>query len=152
MAKSNMLEQANNTVSEYNVDIPSNSTVAQAINILNNRLDLRQHVEAAVNEITRTQSPFAKGTRRSYDPIASPITPRYYHSIFFGLSFSDVKPDDSNRSVKVSSSSSTIVDSAFPGFNQTTSLLDMRRDVLSSDIPFERTNLEISQSLSLIHI
>jgi hypothetical protein len=149
MAKSNMLEQISIAVSAYNVDIPSSSTVAQAINILDQRLDLRQHIESAINEITRTQSPFAKGTRRSFDPIAAPITSQYYHSVYFGLSLSDIKPNDDNRSVKISSSSSTIINSsnnAYPSFSQTTSLLDMRRDVLSSDIPFERTNLEIAQN------
>jgi hypothetical protein len=149
MAKSNMLEQISIAVSAYNADIPLGATVEQAINILDQRLDLRQHIESAINEITRDQSPFAKGTRRSYDPIAAPITSQYYHSVYFGLSLSDVKPDDDNRSVKISSSSSTIINSsnsAYPSFNQTTSLLDLRRDVLSSDIPFERTNLEIAEN------
>lgn len=152
LAKSNMLEQINIAVTAYNVEIPSSVNVSQAISLLDQRLDLRQHVESAVNEITRTQSPFAKGTRRSFDlTTALPVNSQYYHSVFFGLSFSDIKPDDENRTIKVSSSSSTIINStnnAFPGFNQSTSLLDMRRDVLSSDIPFERTNLEISQDNS----
>ncbi len=149
MAKSNMLEQINTAVSAYNINIPKSLNVTQAVNFLDQRFDLRQHVESAVNEITRTQSPFAKGTRRSFDLAASPITSQYYHSVFFGLSFSDVTPDDDNRTVKLSSTSSTIInstDNVYPGFNQSTSLLDMRRDVLSSDIPFERTNLEIRQS------
>lgn len=150
-AKSNMLEQINTAVTAYNVDIPLSANVTQAVSLLDQRLDLRQHVESAVNEITRIQSPFAKGTRRSFDPISSPITSQYYHSVYFGLSLSDIKPDDDSRTVKVSSSSSTINNStnnAYPGFNQGTSILDMRRDVLSSDIPFERTNLQIAQNNS----
>tara|TARA_R110002073_G_scaffold67049_11_gene167291 strand:- start:30033 stop:32393 length:2361 start_codon:yes stop_codon:yes gene_type:complete len=161
MAKANMLEQINIATNDYNIDINESFTVAQAMNLLDAQLDLRQQVETAVNEISRIVSPFSKATRRSFtfgtdgDVITNLTIPLSYHSVLFGLSFSDIRPNDNVNSVKISSLSSTIVEPAdtesnpvYPGFNQTISLLDMRRDVLSSDIPFERTNLDIAQNNS----
>lgn len=162
MAKSNFLEQVNIAVSAYHVDLPENTTITQAMSTLDQRQDLKQHIESAVNEITRTVSPFAKGTRRSFNlSTVGLFTPNTYHSLLFGLSFSDFKPDDSFRSVKINSFSSAIIEAntfddnvkpIYPSFSQTTSMLDMRRDVMSTDIPFKRTSLEIAQnnSFSLI--
>tara|TARA_R110002167_G_scaffold83117_13_gene226219 strand:+ start:107 stop:2506 length:2400 start_codon:yes stop_codon:yes gene_type:complete len=160
LAKMTILKEINTAAAEYNVSIPTSSTVSEALSFLDQRFDLKRHVESAVNEITRTESPFAKATRRSFDPLsAAPPTSQYYHSIYFGLSFSDLTPNDTNRSVNISSSSSVIADviinegeddeeivKAYPGFNQSTTMLDMRKDILSSDIPFIRTSLEIAQN------
>tara|TARA_R110001599_G_scaffold59183_2_gene164275 strand:- start:1469 stop:3850 length:2382 start_codon:yes stop_codon:yes gene_type:complete len=153
VAKTTILKEINTAVAAYNVSIPTDATVSEAISFLDQRFDLKRHVESAINEITRTESPFAKATRRNYDPFsAAPPTSQYYHSVYFGLSFSDVIPNDSNRSVNISSSSSTIAvaqdstGNAYPGFNQSTTILDMRKDILSSDIPFIRTSLEITEN------
>lgn len=154
VAKTNILKEINTAVAAYNISIPTNLNVNEAVSFLDQQFDLKRHVESAINEISRTESPFSKGTRRNYDPLsAPPPTSQYYHSVYFGLSFSDLSPNDSNRSVNISSSSSTIADAtgnssakAYPGFNQSTTMFDMRRDVLSSDIPFIRTSLDISQN------
>lgn len=157
MAKSNMLEQITIAANAYNIDIDETFSVSQAMNLLDSRTDLRQSIETATNEISRDISPFSKGTRRSFTfgtdgQVVSNLTiPVTYNSIMFGLSLSTITPNDSNRSIKVSGISSTIAETesnipAYPRLNQTTSLLDMRRDVISSDIPFERTNLVIAQN------
>jgi hypothetical protein len=158
LAKTTLLREINKAATAYNISVPPSSTVNEAISFLDQRFDLRSHIESALNEITRTESPFSKGTRRNFDPFsAAPPTSQYYHSVFFGLSFSDLSPNDSNRSVNISSSSSTIADvkvqndddftiKAYPGYNQTTSMRDMRKDVLSGDIPFIRTSLDINQN------
>lgn len=154
VAKTTILKEINTAVAAYNASIPSGSNVNEAVSFLDQQFDLKRHVESAINEIVRAESPFAKGTRRNYDPLsAPPPTSQYYHSVYFGLSFSDLNPNDSDRSVNISSSSSTIADAkgnssakAYPGFNQSTTMFDMRRDVLSSDIPFIRTSLDISQN------
>ncbi len=161
LAKANIIKQLNDAVATYTLDIPSSSTVTAALNLLDQQFDLRTLVESSINEITRTQSPFAKGTRRSYDPIsnAGPYS-QYYHTVFFGLAFSDIKPDDENRSVSISSMSSTIADSStteengnkaspYPGFSQSTTLYDLRRDIINSNIPFDRTSLKIAENNSL---
>lgn len=154
-AKSKLLEELNIAVTAYNVDIDEDATVSQAMSTLDDRLDLKLHIESGVNEISRTQSPFAKGTRRNFNlSSANLFVPNTFHSLLFGLSFSNVRPDDNLNTVKVNSFSSTIVPAGaldnskpiYPLFTQTTSLLDMRRDVMSSDMPFNRTSVEITQS------
>lgn len=156
VAKSNMLQQINQALDTYTISIPNNLNIDQAINLLEQQLDLRQNIESAVAEITRDISPFAKGTKRSFNAIDTiPSTSQYFHSILFGLSFSDLKPNDNNRAVNISSLSSTTtfeednegnLTKIYPSFNQSSSLLDMRRDVLSGVIPYIRTSLEISQN------
>lgn len=163
MAKANLLEQINISTNTYNIDINESFTVEQAINALDAELDLRQKVETAVNEISRVTSPFSKATRRNFtfgtdgEVVTNLTIPLSYHSILFGLSLSDIITSDSSRTVQINSLSSTIVEPsnssqsslpAYPSFNQTISLLDMRRDILSSDIPFERTSLEVKQNNS----
>jgi hypothetical protein len=159
MAKANFLEQINLTAQDYNIEINPEFSVEQALNLLNSRVDIRQHVEAAVNEITRVTSPFAKGTRRdltlSTDDLLTPKNEaQSYNSVMFGLSLSSLSPDDTDRSVSIASSSSVVApisrfnDEAptYPAFFQNTFLFDLRRDVLSSDIPFRRTILSLFQN------
>lgn len=165
MAKSNMLKQINVATRDYPIEIDEEATVEQALNRLDEQRDLRQHVETATREISRDISPFSKATRRNFTfgtdgTVRTNLTiPLAYHSVFFGLSFSDMLPEDGNtRNIKVSGLSSKIIPAnensssnpVYPGFNQTISLLDMRRDVLGSDIPFERTNLEVLQSNAFV--
>ena len=163
MAKANLLEQINIAAQGYTVSIDPENTVAEAINSLDTKLDMRQHIETAVREITRTTSPIAKGTRRDFslnttDPLAPGNIAQSYNSVFFGLSFSNLTPDDSDRSVIIASSSSVVTESgrfierlpSYPSFNQTTTLFDLRRDILSSDIPFQRTTMRIRQNGSIV--
>ncbi len=161
MAKANFLEQINLATKAFTISIPSTSTVAEAMSLLDARLDLKLSVETAVKEITRTRSPFTKATRRNFtlnagDALSDLSIPRSYNSVFFGLSFSNLTPGDSDRAVNIAAATSTIIPTgqlnnaapAYPHFNQTTTLFDMRRDILSSDIPFQRTILNIAQNSS----
>lgn len=163
MAKANLLEQINITARGYTVDIDPESTVEQAMTILDSKLDMRQHIETAVREITRSTSPIAKGTRREFtlnttDPLTPLNVAQSYNSVFFGLSFSNLTPDDNDRSVNIASSSSVVTEAgrfietlpSYPSFNQTTTLFDLRRDILSSDIPFQRTTMRIRQNGSIV--
>ena len=160
MAKANFLEQIHLAAQNYNVTIDPESSVEDAINSLDERQDLRKHVEAAVNEITRATSPFSKATRRNFSLDTTDLilnVAQSYNSVFFGLSFSDLEPANNDRSVNIAASSSVIIPAeqlnnpvpAYPNFTQSTSLFDMRRDILGSDIPFQRTILEISQNTAL---
>lgn len=156
-ARANILRQTNDAVSTYKAAIPLDANVDEAMSYLDQLFDLRKNVEAAVNEIIHPDSPFAKGTRRSYDALTQP--PPYsqrYHSVFFGIGLSDLKPNDTTRSVSINSVSSIIDDSPinnksfpYPVFDQSTSLLDLRKDTISSNIPFSRTSLNVFQNSSL---
>lgn len=157
-AKVDFLKQISIATNTSNITLNPAMTVQQALDFLDAQLDLRLNVEAAVNEITRSQSPFSRGIRRDFtfeleNALDLVSRPRAFNALFFGLSFSELTPGDSNRSVNIASSSSKIVPAntfgndkiAYPLFTQTTSLLDMRKDILSSDIPFARTSYAIRQ-------
>lgn len=161
VAKANLLRQLNDGIANYPFEIPTTSTVPQAMTLLDQQIDLRNNVEAAIHEIIRTESPLAKGTRRGFDPLsaAGPYS-QYYHTVLFGMGFSDIKPNDNQNTVSIIGMSSTIADSPtvgtavssnpYPGFDQTTSLYDLRKDILSLNIPYERTSLRVAQNNALI--
>jgi len=167
-AKAAMLKQISEAAQGYEVQIASDATVSQAISTMEERLDFKEHIEVAVNEITRdsafnvdsnTTSPIAKGVRRDFPINAGDILSKLnvakeYNSLLFGLALNNLKPTDGQNEVSIATFNSTIVDNSastdqlpiYPTLNQTTFLYDMRRDNLISSIPFERTQLSISES------
>jgi len=165
-AKASLLEQINKAAQGYEIEIDSEASVSEAMAIMDQRLDFKEHIEIAVNEITResafnedsnTTSPIAKGVRRDIPVNAGDILSKLnvakeYNSLFFGLALNNLKPTDGQDEVSIATFNSTIVDQTtdhfpvYPTLNHTTFLYDMRRDNLISNIPFKRTQLSISQS------
>jgi len=163
-AKSTLLKQITKAAQAYDINVTASASVTAAMAALDQRIDFKNHIEAAVKEITRTISPFSKGTRRSFSitdgSIRSRLTiPKEYNSALFSLSFSNIKPNDTFNDVLIGASTSKIISASassvlpvYPKLNQTISLLDMRRDNIVTDIPFARTTLSINSSNNFVLI
>jgi hypothetical protein len=156
LAKANLLAQTNKTAQEYEITVPENLTIAASLNFLDEQIDFRVHIEAAVAEISRSVSPIAKGTRRSYGLEGSGRL-QYnteYNGLWFALSLNDLNPDNDKRDIVIATETSEIIDSEsigsnlpiYPSYNQFTSLLDARKEILSSQIPFTRSSLSVSEA------
>ncbi len=169
--KSALLANLSELVQDFDIDVPNSSTISSALDLLDENRDLRRHVETAAREITREAlidnlgntafSPIAKGTKRSFgltdgDLLSQLNYNQEYNSVWFSLFMDDVLPFPSNsqNEIAIAAASSKIVTKeelgsafpAYPYFNQNTSLLEIRRDTLSSDIPFTRTALIIDET------
>jgi hypothetical protein len=162
-AKQDYLSLINNTAAEFNLEIPSSSTIDQALAIIDSQDDIRRFAETAIQELVQTAAPFAKGTMREVTGLGfdnegnvfstPPPWSKTYNSVFLGLSLSDIEPNDTVPAVKYGASNSTIVENrelanelaAYPKYQSTTYLTDIRREAaLFIDIPFERTTLTAS--------
>ena len=159
LAKAALLAQAGQMAQRYEIDLSNITTFSNALNFLDQNLDFRTHIETAVNEITRDISPIAKGTPRDFtitdgETISRLTYNQEYNSLWFALSLNDDRPDDDEDKVKLATASSVIVAEneldndlpIYPFLNQNTTLLDVRRDALISDIPFTRTVLSINEN------
>lgn len=160
-AKQDYLAMVNDMVSQH--DLPSRTfTVSAALAAIDDIEIIRRQVESAVAEITRETSPFAKGTVREVTGLGidstgkSYTTPppdsKTYNSAFFALSLSELNSANTQESVIVAASNSTIVGNkelanelpAYPQYKHTTYVNELRRDAaLFVDIPYERTTLTI---------
>lgn len=156
LVKANLLAQIHETAQEYDITIPSDQTVAQSVEFLDTQAAFRTNIEAAVAEISREVSPIAKGTRREYSlgSIGRLQYTSQYNGLRFALSLNDVLPEDDQNDIIIGSEISKIVDAneldnnlpIYPNFNQFSSFLDARKELLSSNLPFTRNALSISQS------
>ena len=80
-------------VYEYKDDIQASQTADEALALLRTKSDLITHIDTAVKEIVRSDSPIAKGTvRESYDTNENP-------DILDGLLQSRLRPTDTYNSV-----------------------------------------------------
>jgi len=155
-AKARLLANLSKQAAFYELNITDSDTVAAALNKIDAQTDIRTHVETAVAEITRQQSPIAKGTRRNIGgTLPGDVNDRLryteeYNSVLFGLSLNQLLRTSNNASVindRVSiatlSSDPVSIDilSEDQKFSDNINLLDLRTDALSSNIIHRRTTL-----------
>jgi hypothetical protein len=142
---------------EYTDGIVASDTALQALAKLEAKSDLITHIDTAVNEITRSLSPIAKGTLRdSYDTTAnssilngvlqSRLQPtENYNSVFFAMGFSEVVTSSSNTENRLITSSSKISNDATgspnPKLIHNAFYLDYRYDDILPNIPFESSSI-----------
>jgi hypothetical protein len=152
LAKANLLAQINETAQEYEITVPDTLSTTQSLEFLDTQIGFRTHIETAVAEITRSVSPIAKGTPRSFS-LGSLARLQYntqYNGLWFALSLNDLKPSN----VIIATETSEIIDAGtlgnnapiYPTFNQFSTFFDVRKEILSSDIPFTRASLTIRQN------
>jgi len=155
-AKSDLLSLISNSAAEYANTIASSLSVDESLASLDTQIAFKNHIETAINEITRDPSPLAKGTRRDStslgfdsDSITLTTPPPWateYNSVFFSLSLNEI---ESEGVVNVAASNSVIVGEnelnntlpVYPSFSHTVALTDLRRDQMAVNIPFSRTAL-----------
>jgi hypothetical protein len=162
-AKQDYLAMVNDMVSQYSFGLSTTLTVSTALNAIETIDEARRQVESALTEITRETSPFAKGTVREVTGFGidstgnayttPPPDSKTYNSAFFALSLSELNPANTQESVIVAASNSTIIGNkelanelpAYPQYKHTTYVNELRRDsALFVDIPYERTTLTIN--------
>ncbi len=155
-AKMRLLRNISELAGFYELDLAQSSTVAAALTAIDNSDDIRTHVETAVADITRVQSPVAKGTRRDTGgTLPGELNDRLtyaenYNSVLFGLGINQVLRSDNNAAVvsdrvSLSTLSSDFVDETIltdeQKFSDNVNLLDIRTDALSSNIIHRRSTL-----------
>lgn len=156
LAKANLLVEVSKMAQEYEISIPANLSIAGSLDFLDEQTAFRAHIETAVAEVSRSISPFAKGTPRAYG-LESSARLQYasnYHSLWFALSLNDLLPENNQNEIMIATETSAIVENVtengsssliYPSYNQFTTLLDTRKELLSSVVPFTRESLTISQ-------
>jgi hypothetical protein len=154
LAKANLLAQINRSAQEYEITIPESLSLSDSLSFLDEQTDFRIHIETAVAEITRSESPIAKGTRRAFG--LESLTRLQYNTesngLWFALSLNDLTPENDKREIVIGAETSAIVDAEegkapiYPFYNQFSSFLDVRKEVLTSNIPFTRTSLSVSEA------
>lgn len=160
-AKAAVVANASRMIQNYEIEIESNQNIASALATLESQRDLTLHIEAMMRSITETNSPIAKGTPRPFTITDGNIRTRLnynvdHNSVWLGFQMNDYRPApvNSQKEVLLSIANSRIVSAdeldgpfpAYPALNQNTSLLDIRRDSISADIPFERSTLLINEN------
>ena len=160
-AKAAIVANASKLVQNYEIEIESDQDVASAMATLENQKDLTLHIESIMRTVTENTSPIAKGTPRPFTITDGNIRTRLnynvdHNSVWLGFQMNDYRPSpvNSQDEVLLSVANSRIVSKeeldgpfpAYPSLNQNTSLLDVRRDSISADIPFERSTLLINDS------
>jgi hypothetical protein len=164
-AKQDYFSLISRNASNNNLEIDSAFTISAALEHLDTELSFKTHVETAINELIRSQSPFAKGTMRESSSfglndqgetfILPPPWSKKYNSALFAITLSEQNPnaEAEQKSVLFGAASSTVIESkdlqndlpAYPQYVQTTYLSDIRRESsLSIDIPFTRSKLSVS--------
>jgi len=159
LGKANLLAKVSQTAQEYEITIPNNLSIAQSLLFLDEQVDFRAHIETAVAEITRSVSPIAKGTRRAFG-LESIVRLQYdteYNGLWFALSLNNLSPENENNEIVIATETSTIIENdpdignsspIYPSYNQFSSFLDARKEILSSKLPFTRASLAISENNS----
>ena len=159
LAKANLLAKISQAAQEYEITIPNNLSIAESLIFLDEQVDFRTHIETAVAEISRSVSPIAKGTRRAFG-LESIVRLQYdteYNGLWFALSLNNLNPENTNNEIVVATETTTIIENdpdignsspIYPSYNQFSTFLDARKELLSSKLPFTRASLAISQNLN----
>ena len=158
LAKANLLAQISKAAQEYEITVPNHLSIAESLLFLDEQVDFRTHIETAVSEISRSVSPIAKGTRRAFG-LEGIVRLQYnteYNGLWFALSLNELNPENENNDIVIATESSTIIKSndpdignslpIYPSYNQFSTILDARKEILSSKLPFTRASLAISQN------
>jgi len=171
--KANLLEQITLAAQAYELDFSSTYSFTGSLDALESalvlnedselipHLDFKNHIETAVAEITRTTSPIAKGTPRSFNlldgnNLSDSTTAQKYNSVMFGLSFASLASSEGDEEqVSIAAYTSHTLDTEignsntpvtiFPTLHHTYFILDKRRDSTISEIPFLRTALTLNE-------
>lgn len=152
-------------VYEYNDDVKASQTADEALTLLRSKSDLITHIDTAIKEIVRSDSPIAKGTvRESYDTEAnadilngglqSRLRPTdTYNSVFFSMGFAQAfsssgNPEDQNNKLVTSSSHIGLEDNrdVLPRLIHNAYYLDYRYDDVLPDIPYEMSAMRFKVS------
>ena len=154
-AKSSLLKYIARAAQAYEITIPDNINLSATLNLFDQNLDFKTQVETAVKELSRTTSPIAKGTPRIVTSLDGSVRNRLtyeqeYNSLWFSLSLSKQLVNDK---VIVGAASSKIVAAnegenkqpIYPVYYNTTELLDLRRESLTTDINFSRSSLAVDE-------
>jgi len=162
LAKAKLLAEISKAAQEYEIAVPSNFSITESLSFLDEQVDFRAHIETAVAEISRSVSPIAKGTRRDYglESSARLQYPTDYNGLWFALSLNNLNPENNENEIIIATETSTIIENdpdigntapIYPSYFQFSTLLDARKEILSSDIPFTRASLAISQENNYNH-
>ncbi|KZZ52426.1 hypothetical protein A3758_10525 [Oleiphilus sp. HI0118] len=148
-------------VYEYSNDVQSSQTAEEALNLLRSKSDLITHIDTAVKEIVRSESPIAKGTvRDSYDTeensdilnggLQSRLRPTdTYNSVFFSMGFIQDASTALDNKLVISSSHIGLdeSDEVLPRLIHNAYYLDYRYDDVLPDVPFEMSTLRFQSAL-----
>lgn len=151
---------------EFKDDVTSIQTATEALAKLRTKSDLMTHIETAVLEITRSESPIAKGTLREYDITENPdiqngslqtrLRPSdTYNSVLFAMGFIADGPSDGQEETsenKLMTASSHIAsgdgENTLPTLIHNAYYLDFRYDDILPNIPFEMASMRFKTNLS----
>ena len=163
LRKADLLKLATITADGFDIEIDKEQSTQQALTFLDSNIDFRTHVEAAVTEITRELSPIAKGISRTFNILDGEVLSKLnvsniYNSSMFTYALNNYRPDNNQDEVTLSTANSYIVDGGelefnnlpiYPNLFQSSSLLEIRRDTITTDIPFDRKTLLIDEQNSV---
>ena len=148
-------------VYEYSDDVQASQTAAEALSLLRLKSDLITHIDTAVKEIVRSESPIAKGTvRDSYDTEAnsdilngglqSRLRPTdTYNSAFFSMGFIQDAGNSADNKLVTATSHIGLEDSeeVLPRLIHNAYYLNYRYDDVLPDVPFEMSTLRFQSAL-----
>lgn len=137
----------------YEIEFDSTLSYSESLAILENNAGFAATVDAAINELLRTESPIAQGTRRSEYPLDATPWTREYNSAYFSIGINNFDPENTSDEVVVSAATSDIVDAGdnelgntfpiYPRLVTSTDVREIRREGIVPQIPFTRTPLYI---------
>ncbi len=154
--KATLVRRAAEAIQDYDLEFRSDQDLDSALTALENEAALNAHIETLVTSITETASPIASGTRRAVQIDAGAIRNRLnynvdHNAVWLGFQMNDYRPSPVNNSDEVmlaTASSKIALESEtgknhpeYPTFNINSSLLDLRRESLTAEIPIERSSL-----------
>lgn len=155
--KAELLALTAKSIDAYDIEFESDLSVEQALSFLNGTAEFRNHTLNAIAEITREVDPIAKGTNRAFNILDGDVLSKLnvsstYNSSLFSFAVNDYEPDDLQEEVILATSLSTIFNSnsstfpTYPTLQRTSSTFEIRREVVSIDIPFTREGVLIGDN------
>lgn len=162
--KADLMNNLNDTIQFYDIEIANDATHTELLAQFDNNADLRNLVETAVNEVTRSVNPAHQGTQRTLNLLDSDVeeclnTARDYHGVWFGIMLNDVLPDDNQNEVLFARAIATEAASdTFPNNNSTlypilsvnTQLYENRREGATIKNYFARDTLTLNSDDSIV--
>ena len=131
----------------YEIEFEAEQSYSEAYEVLENNTGFASLVDNALEEITRVESPIAKGTRRTEIPIEAVGSSwsRELNSSLFNIGLSNYRPENGADEVVLSAATTNTVETSsipvYPRMDVFTTVLEVRRDVITPRLPITSTPL-----------
>ncbi len=159
-AKFSLWNALNELTQGYEIDIPADYTITQALELLDSTSDFKAHINTVLDEMLRTEEAFVGGTERTLD-LSDPqntfdnlSTQKEYNSTLFSLAFNQVDPDSAAKGASISTTVSSKFDEIsgainYPELTLNTSNFYVTLTGLVENFPIQRRSLSFSQANDL---